>query len=185
MGIFSKRLPQRNEIISVFGVVIFVVCSWSVREFLYKIPAFVLYYSVWEIFSVFSYMMAFALLESTAVTILLIVSAFVLPSKLLKEGFAYKGFLAVIIASVLSIWLQGNLVNEFPSRSLLLEGAGSSLAIFILLSFLFHKVVFLQNIVIALVDRLGILMYLYVPLGVLGILVYLLRNLLNVIHTIG
>lgn len=182
MGIFSRRLPARSEIVLVFGVAVFAIHSWSVREFLYKAPAFLLYYSVWEIFSVFSYMMAFALLESALLTLLLVVPAVVLPSRLLRDGFGYKGFLAILVASVLSIWFQGALSNQYPPRSLLLTGGGVALGAFLLLVLLFHFIPFLQKAALAIADRLGIMAYLYVPLGLIGFLVVILRNLFSILQ---
>jgi hypothetical protein len=184
LDIFRRRLPQKNEIILVFGVAVFAVYSWSVRGFLYKMPAFLLYYSVVEVFSVFSYMMAVALLESTVFTGLLIVCAWILPSKLLKEGFAYKGFLAVLVASIFSIWFQGTLTNQYPPDNLLYTSSGIAFAAFALLAFLFHQVGFLQKIALNLADRLGIMAYLYVPLGLIGFLVYIGRNLFHIIQGI-
>lgn len=147
--------------------------------FFYKVPAFLLYYSLGEIFSVFSYMMAFALLESAVVTLLLVGSAFVLPSKLLKEGFAYKGTLAVLIAAILSIWFQNNLTNDYPSSNWLLASCGIALAVFVLLAFVFHKVAVLQRGAIDVAGRFGLMAYIYVPLGLIGILVFVVRSLIR------
>jgi len=184
LKIIRKRLPPKNEIILVFGVIIFAVHSWSIREFLYKIPAFVLYYSIGDIYSIFSYMMAFALLESAVVTALLVACAWILPSKLLREGFAYKGFLAILVLSILSIWLQGVLTLQYPANSLLLTSSGIAVAAFVLLVFLFQKIGFLQKIALNFADRLGIMSYLYVPLGLIGFLVYISRSLFHIIQNI-
>ena len=182
LNILIRRLPQRGEILSVFGVVVFAVHSWSVRGFLYQAPAYSLYYSIGEMFFVFSYMMAFALLESVLITLLLVVPAVILPSKLLKEGFAYKGFLAVLVASAYSIWLQNTLGNLPPPSSLLLNNAGIAVGAFVLLAILFQLVGFLQKIVINLAERMGIMAYLYVPLGLIGILVFISRSLFHLIQ---
>jgi hypothetical protein len=184
LNILRRRLPLKSEFILVFGVAVFVVHGWSMREFLYKMPAFLLYYSVGEVYSVFSYMMAFALLESTVVTALLVACAWILPSKLLREGFGYKGFLAILVASILSIWFQGTLTNQYPDNSLLFAGSGIAALVFVLLAFLFQKVGFLQKIALNLADRLGIMTYLYVPLGLIGFLVYILRSLFHIIQAI-
>jgi hypothetical protein len=129
-------------------------------------------------------MMAFALLESAVVTALLIVCAWILPSKLFREGFAYKGFLAILVASTLSIWLQNTLTNVYPGNSLLYYSFGIAALVFVVLAFLFYKVGFLQKIALNLADRLGILAYLYVPLGLIGFLVYISRNLFHMIQAI-
>jgi len=67
LNFFKERLPSNADMFTVLGVVVFIVHSWSVRGFLFKLPSFMLYLSVWDILSVFSYMMAFALLEAMLV----------------------------------------------------------------------------------------------------------------------
>ena len=184
MNIFRRRLPPKSEIILIFGVVIFVVHGWSIREFFYKVPSFLLYYSIGDVYSVFSYMMAFALLESAVVTAFLVVCAWILPSKLLREGFAYKGFLAILVVSILSIWFQGVLTFQYPANNLLLASSGIAAVVFVLLVFLFQKIGFLQKIALNLADRLGIMAYVYVPLGLIGFLVYISRSLFHIVQNI-
>jgi hypothetical protein len=126
-------------------------------------------------------MMAFALLESVVITALLVICAWILPSKLLKEGFAYKGFLAILVTSILSIWFQGTLTNQYPANNLLFASSGIAVVVFVLLVFLFQKVGFLQKIALNFADRLGIMAYLYIPLDLIGFLVYILRSLFHII----
>src|SRR5512138_2561192 len=90
------RLPSRRDSLLAFGVVLFAVFGWSIRGFLYKLPSFALYFNLGSNLAIFSYMMAFALLESLLVTGLLIVFSVLLPSSWFRSGFAYKSFIFVL-----------------------------------------------------------------------------------------
>lgn len=173
-----KRLPAPNEINLVLGVIIFAVHTWSVRSFLYRIPSFLLYTNPFEIFSIFCYMMAFALLESLIVMMGLLLLAAVLPGHWLKEGFAYKGFVIILACASASIWLQGNVNNQFPPKALLYTLMLIVFLGILIFLWLVYKLPSLQRFVLMLEDRIAIMRYVYVPLGLLGIVVVVIRNIL-------
>ena len=101
------RLPSGHEILLVFGVVAFAVFGWSIRGFLYKLPAFTLYFGAGANLAVLAYMMAFALLESVLVVGFLVALSAILPSGWLRSGFAYKAFLIVVVATAAMILFEG------------------------------------------------------------------------------
>jgi len=181
LDFFRKRLPARNEIYTVLGVVVFVVHTWSVRGFLHELPSFILYFTPGQILGVFAYMMGFALLESLSVTIGLILLSLLLPAKWFREGFIFKSFVTVILGAGAMLWLENTIMsfnNNFPPMSLLLIAAGITLGAWILLLVTFHLIKPLQKSLLFAADRLGVFAYLYIPLGVIGLVVVLARNLL-------
>ena len=176
----KRRLPERSEIYAVLGVVVFVVHSWSVRGFLHEVPSFILYFKPGQILAVFAYMMAFALFESLLVTLGLSLLAFFLPVKWFKNGFIYKSFLTVLLGAVAMLWLENTIMslnNKFPPRDLLLTVAGVTFGAWVLLLLMFNFLKPLQKAVLFISDRIGVLAYLYVPLGIVGFVVVLIRNL--------
>jgi hypothetical protein len=162
----------------VFGVTVFVVYSWSIRGFLYALPSFLLHFSLGGIFSILSYMMAFALIESLLVTSGLVITGFILPSKWLKEGFAFKGFLIVAVATVAMIELQGFLSNSFPSANHLLRSGIIYVFVLIGLFLLFQNIRWLQSALLFVEEQISVFIFLYVPVGIIGLVVVLLRNFL-------
>ena len=177
---FRKRLPERNEIYAVLGVVVFVVHSWSMRGFLHEVPSFILYFKIGQILAVFSYMMGFALLESLILTFGLGLLALLLPSGWFKNGFIYKSFITVVLGGVAMLWLENTIMswnNKFPPVELLLTFAGITLGVWVALLLLFHYVKPLHKPLLFIADRIGVMAYLYIPLGVLGLFVVLIRNL--------
>jgi hypothetical protein len=185
--IIQARLPARRDILLVFGVVLFVVFGWSIRGFFYKLPAFSLYFGVGANLAILSYMMAFALLESVLVTGLLVLLSALLPAGWLKSGFAYKGFLIILVSTIAMILFQGYYSSNFlkdilagqtyPFPPFLRGAIGSVLALAALL-WLFHWKPQLQRYVLDVVERLSLFTYIYVPLGIIGLLVVLVRNIL-------
>lgn len=178
MGIFRQRLPARQEMLAILGAAVFVVFSWSIRGFLFVFPSRVMYFRAWEVFSIFMYMMAFALVESLLVVGSLTLLGMALPPKWLREGFAYKGLLILLLGTTTAILYQRSLGDDLPSKANLLWWTATpfilTLGLLALLRFFPRLSVFLAS----LAERFTVFAYIYLPLGFLGLLVVLLRNLL-------
>ncbi len=177
-GKLSGRIPARGEVLTVFNFALFAIASWSVRAFLFKFPSFRLYFDIPDILSILLYMLAFALLESIALTLLLVIASALLPPTWLKSGFDYKGFLAVLVVGIASILLQYSEVPDFPPLRWLAAGTAACLLAWGLLALGLHFLPRLRTVVLGFVERFAIFSYIYVPLGTIGILVVLIRNLI-------
>lgn len=173
----QKRLPIQRDIKIAFGFLVFVVFSWSIRGFLYKSASFLLYYDLGDVFGVFFYMMGFALLESVFVIGALLLVALILPQKWFREGFSYRASLTVLVVGVAMIFLQDSITFKLPRETDLLLGFVISLGTLLGLNILFSKVERLRNILGATLERFVIFPYIYVPLGFVGLVVVILRNL--------
>lgn len=64
-------------------------------------------------------MMAFAFLESLLVTGVLVMLSAILPPKWLRDGFVFKGFILIGMATIAAIILQRTLQGELPSVPIL------------------------------------------------------------------
>jgi hypothetical protein len=151
------------------------------RGFLYQLTSLRLYHSLGEIFGVFSYLMAFALLESLSVMAILILIGVILPEKWFREGFAYKGFITVLVIGIAAIRLHyylspWNLV--LPPIHAIYAGAVVTMVLLISFMLFFQNMPKLQKYVILAQERLQVFIYIYIPLGILGLAGVLLRNLL-------
>jgi len=177
---FRKRLPEQSEVYTVLGVVVFVVYGWSMRGFFYEVPSFILYFKVGQILAIFSYMMGFALLESLLATLGLGLLSLLLPVSWFKNGFVYKSFITVLVGAIALLWLENNIMafnNKLPPVDLLLSAAGIVLGVWAILLLAFHYIKLLQKLVLFIADRVGVMAYLYIPLGLLGWIVVLIRNI--------
>ena len=174
----SRRFPARSEIIPVLGAAVFACFSWTILGFINKLSSFILYFNLGEILAIFAYMMAFALLESLAFTSLVVLISGLLPSHWLKEGFAFKGFIITVVATVTALLFQHALRDDFPSALMLLTSFIVPLFVIAVLIFLIRSMPRVQNILLNIQDRLSILLFLYVPIGILSLLVVVYRNLI-------
>lgn len=172
-----NRFPARSEMIAVLAVAVFVCFSWTLYGFFNKIPSFILYFTPKEIGSIFAFMMAFALLESLAVTGLLTLLSAALPSRWLREGFAFKGFVILLVAAGTAILFQKSLGDYFPSVPILLAYSILPLLMIVFLIWVVQSRPRVQSILLNIQDRILIMMFIYVPLGVLSLGVVLFRNL--------
>jgi hypothetical protein len=178
--IIRNRLPARQDFLYVFGSVVFAVYSWSMRGFLYQLSSLILYYNLWQIIAVLFYLLAYALLESMIFAGSLVLAGFLLPQKWLREGFAYKGFLTTLVLGLAMIKLQDYLYAlnyELPDMKILGWGLGIVTVILVALFLLFQNAPLLQKILLVIEERLQIFIYLYVPLGIAGLVVVMLRNI--------
>ena len=179
------RLPSQSEILQVSSVVLFAVFGWSIRGFLYKIPSFTLYFGLASNLAILCYMLAFALLESALVMAFLLLLSVVLPQRVFRQGFAYKAFIIVLVATAASIafeaWYRIDFFKDmmagltYPIPPFLI-GFAASILVLAALFWAFHVWPRLQRYAITLMQQLSIFAYIYVPLGLLGLVVVLIRN---------
>ncbi len=185
--LIRSRLPAANDVLKVFGVVLFAVFGWSIRGFLFKIPSFALYFGLGTNLAIVCYMFAFALFESVLVTGGLVVLAGLLPARFLKDGFAYKGFLIVLVATIAMIAFEGYYKVDYFKD--IMNGNDSSIPPFVVglvvsiaslfgLLWLFRVQPRLQRYALYVMEQFSLFMYIYVPLGVIGLIVVIVRNLL-------
>lgn len=182
----GTRAPAKKEIQSVFNFVLFVVFSWSIRGFLFELPSFLLSFKLGDISAILFYMLGFAMLESVLITAGLVVVSILLPSKWFKVGFVYKGFLFILISTIALIFYQGYykfgffdtlIKNDYSALLPLLFALIISIFALFGLFWLFNKPG-LRSYLLKFIDQFGVFGYLYIPLGLMGIAVVIIRNLL-------
>jgi len=177
MRISKRGLPPWSEIQIVFGLLVFAVFSWSIRGFLYKLSAFLLYDVLGDIFGIFSYMMGIALLESAVVMLALLFLAVILPKEWFRDGFIYKASLLTLMVGGTMIYLQSILTFRPPAVRTLVVLLVVSFVAWLVLVFLTMKVERFRVVLDFILDRVSVFLYLYVPLGIIGLVVVAFRNL--------
>jgi hypothetical protein len=180
MTIIRERLPHHKDILYVYGGVIFAIYSWAIRGFLMQLSSLRLYHTFGEILAIFAYVMAFALIESLVLMSSLIIAGIILPGKWFREGFAYKGFVAVLVAGIAMIILHYYLYSlnyQIPAMAVIYLGLGITMILLISLLWVFQNKPQLQTFSLAVQERLQIFIYFYIPLGLVGLAVVVLRNL--------
>jgi hypothetical protein len=175
---------------NVFAWLVVVVFSHALFHFFWYLPSWLRYLTSLDILAIASYTFAISLIESVLLLLGLLVLAALLPGKLLRQHFSTQG---VILVWMLSAWalLILSAINFFLPQIVRLQRAlpGGELVISLVLFGLVILSVILAPYylarrqpgfakgVLALNERASFFLYLYVPLGILGLAVVILRNL--------
>ena len=184
MTFLKSRLPSRSEALSVLSIFVFFVFSWTLYRTAYYTPSWLEYLSVWSILIIVAYVLGFALFESLCLLALAVVFSLFFPPRLFKQQYALQGSALAAAVSVGAVLLQRkiNLVYRLELWQLVAYPLVFLLAVVLLvflLDFLFRRFPRLSRLVAALLERMLIFVYIYVPLGVLGLLVVLIRNIIG------
>jgi hypothetical protein len=178
-----NRLPDRKQFWPVLSTVVFIVFSWTIYRALYQIPSWLYYLTLLDIFPLFAYILGYALLESLLVSAFLAAYCLILPERWMKKYFAAQGFVLAIFLAFLFYLLR----SEFAAiqklatwqMAAILPGLVLFMALLILLlARLMDRFPKLVRWLEGIGNRLTIFGYIYIPFGILGSLVVLIRNLI-------
>jgi hypothetical protein len=179
LATFRERFPSKSEIVPVFASCVFPVFSWSIVWYLQKMPGWLPYLSIWKVLSILAYTQAFALFESVMLVFLLIALAAILPARWFKDRFIAQGSVIAFTTALWAILFQiiSRATSGWTPTKLFLW-----LSLFLLslvLSCVFiHRSKNAAQSVNALAERLSVFFYIYVPLGLVGLVIVIARNIL-------
>lgn len=175
LEIIKNRFPEPSEIFLALGMALFLIHSWSLRMFFFRVPSFLLYMGLDQIGAVLAYMMAFALLESLLVTIILIVIAAILPSNWLKIGFGYKTFIILLVSAVGSYYIQKEIGSAYPGIKRVLIWAGEIAFPMVFLLLLAGYIKPFKKVCQFIVEQISVMVYIYLPIGLLSLVIVAFR----------
>lgn len=176
MRYLMNRLPTRREAFLVFTVMFVVIYSWSVISFFNYLPGWMLYLDGWTIAGVFAYSQVFTLFESLLALGLLVLVAALLPRRLFRERFVAQGVAAFLLAAACAAALHfTGTIPLWPSKRLIFGAAAYLLGV-AAAGLALHKFTRIKALIESLVDRLVVLVYLYLPLVAVSAVIILVRN---------
>lgn len=165
----------------VFALCFTLVYAWSTLMFFNFLPGWILYLGAWSIVGIFAYSQIFALLESLVCLFVMLLLAFVLPSRLLRQRFAAKAAVLILLAAAMAITAHmTGVIPLWPSKKLI--------AVIIFYLFVSGAAVYLldryerlEQMVESGLERLRVLMFLYLPFVAAGVIILAVRNLAGVL----
>lgn len=181
-GLLASRRPSRAEVWPVFSVFAFLVYSWALYRMFWYIPSWIEYLSLGNILVIAAYTLGFALLESGVMLGLTLLLCLAFPPRWFRQQFTAQAsaLAAVLGGGAFLIQRQASMIYDWTT-GVIYAGMGGVLigvVIFVLASaWLFRRFPILPRLVCAIAERMTIFALLYIPLGVLGVVVILLRNL--------
>lgn len=162
---------------ALYAAIVFLIYGWAITIFLWKVPSWIYFLSLGEIAAVLSYTLASCLLESTIILFLFLFVGVILPRNWLADKFVVRGG---IIFYILTFWVAlfhlTTLIQRPTSNDIIKFGFLAILTIGLAIV-VADRISFVQNILLALGDRLTVFLYLWLPLSAVGILVILFRIL--------
>jgi hypothetical protein len=178
----KAKLPARQEALVVFSVIVFIVFSWTLYRVFWWVPSWLEYLSIWNILIIVAYVLAFALFESLAVMGLIVILGLLFPKQTFKDQFivqgsaisAALGVIAFLVQRKVSLIYKLELWQTLAYPTLILIGV---VILVPMLSYIFKRFNLLSRLALAAAERMTIFVYLYVPLGLIGVLVVVARNL--------
>lgn len=180
MDIFKGRMPARDEMLNALAACILPVFFWSIINVLYEVPAWILRLSTWDLLGVIAYTQAFALVESVVIFLLILALALVLPRRFFREKFLA---LTATIMTISTIWLilahyNDQVIRQWGLKQFLLWFLviGFTIMVAYILVLRFEKV---GVVVDAVYRRLSSLSFFYLFIGVIGLTIVVVRNILE------
>jgi hypothetical protein len=184
MKILNRRGIQRDDIFLLYSACAFSVFAFSLVSLFYQLPPLLLRMNIIDIIGVAAYNLAFALLESIlyfgVLFVVLFLFALVLPKKLLGEHFGTVGSILAILIAVVMTYNQLNyarIIGLTPRRELFALGVVIMGFVAAYLMTLFLP--WFERVSRAILQRLSILSMIYSAMGVAGLLIVILRNILG------
>jgi len=166
-------MVKRKELIPVCGLVVMLVYGWSLYRFLYILPSWLKFLKLSEVFSLLSYTFVVNLIDSILVVASLVVLAFLLPRKWIRDDFILRGGLSglMILLSAMYLAFRGVRLEHLPVYFL------GNLILLIVLQLVFGRVQGLRTFIEAVADRSVIFLYIYIPLSLVGLIGVIWRSL--------
>jgi hypothetical protein len=202
-----NRFPSRKELLSLLWVIVLPTHVWTILVLLKVVPGFILRMSAWELLCVIAYIQATTLVECILILGLLVLFCGLLPGRVLRDHFVFKGIQLVLLSSICAALFHflpkiANLAA--PLWSALLQRIGGSLNpdtlnwiqsegfldVFFLFLLAISYPIFvigifrtkqfnqkLQDFVPAFIERLNVLSSLYVVIDLVALLLVLGLNI--------
>jgi hypothetical protein len=138
---------------------------------------------LWDIVPILAYVLAFALVESLLVIGLLLLLSFLLPPRYLRDHFKTQGSLMAIIFGVMAILAHKYLSITYPwshRQIIVYSTLAVSAVVFLALVISYISVrrsARFEKLIVGLAERVSIFFYIYIPLGILSLIVIGIRNI--------
>ena len=172
-----KKIPPLHEILALYATIVFLIYGWASITFFWKVPSWLYFLSLGEIAAILFYTFASSLLECTIILLIFLSASLVLPTKWLCNKFALRGSLIVYALTFWVVLFTLNSLIQLPTTIDVITFGIGMLVTSVLAILLAERFSFVQRLVITLGNRLTIFLYLWLPLGLIGILVMIFRIL--------
>jgi hypothetical protein len=178
---FTGRWPSGQGILRTYGVIVFLLYSWTLLASFYKLPSWMYFLDLYDILSIYAYSFSANLLESLVLMAgaLLLEYTIFLPFRD-REGFQSRSVIMVIV--VLACIMTRLILYRSPEKSMAFlqwEWVWWSLSLVggYVMALRAPRSRFLKSLIDGLAERTVVFVYIYIPLSLLALLMVLIRNI--------
>jgi hypothetical protein len=171
-----NKIPTPQQIIQVYAVGVTILFSRAIITTIQDVTTrWMLYFDVFEILSLFAYILSSAFLESLLLITALIVISMILPRAWFTENFVLQGSILTIsfLGSIMYIYSQtetDTLLLHIKEWSVFFISITVLLILFSQINQTFRK------IIETVAERCTVFLYVYMPITILSIIVVVIRN---------
>jgi hypothetical protein len=177
--VLKNRLPALPQTLAIFGVISLIIYCWTLTWFFWKLPSWVYFMNLDQMAILLAYTMATNLLESLTVLSLMLILCLLLPAKWFKDVFLSSGSLLAILSLGYMMYFSSHLASNddsYPTNMVRLIPVVGFLIL--VLTFFAARVSFLRKLLEGLADRAVIFSYIFLPMGLVSLLIVIGRNIL-------
>ena len=176
----KSKIPSWSELLPVFSILIFLVFTWTLYRMFWYLPSWLGDLPVWDVLIMAAYVLSFALFESLVMLGLMVLIALILPSRIFRQDFVAQASALALLLGAGAYLLQRKMgiLYELSLRQLAfypLVVLAAILVFILVFSYLFKRFEGLRRLVHKFAEWMTVFAYIYVPLGLLGLVVVILR----------
>lgn len=184
MSSLRSRLPSRQDLWLSFSATAFLIHFWALLNYLREVPGYMNRLTTGEMMAVLAYVLAFSLLETIAVVLIVTILGAITPRRFLLDRFVPQGIILVYVPGlwVIPIHYQERLKSLIDPTSLFYTVAIIAWLLTFLIALVDFSLVFrryprFEAGLRTFADKMGVLAGLYLALDVIAIAAILVRNL--------
>jgi hypothetical protein len=178
----KSKLPTRQEVFAVFSVAVFITFTWAIYRMFYQVPSWLFYLNLNNILTISAYVVGFAFLESAFLLGFLIILPIVYPERYFKKKFVAQSSIILLALTIGALLYQQNIgmLKKWGLVELILFMAAflaSVTSLIVIFSHLFDRFTRFKGIIDAMAERLTVFSLIYLPMGILGLVIMFARNI--------
>jgi hypothetical protein len=178
---FVERFPDSQSILGVYSVIVFLVYSWTLFTSFYKLPSWLFYLTVSQVFSIYAYTFSLNLIESILILALVLFLDLTLFAALRNKDEFQPRSIFLILVCLLSSMRRLVLFKEYKDTMSFLDSEFAwwiLTIVFGVLSAVFAaRFEWCKRFFRVVSDRMSVFLYIYIPLSLISFIVVLFRNL--------
>lgn len=174
-----ERIPKLKHVLPVYAVIVIMIYSWTILWFFWKLNGWLYYLRLEEIATIFAYSSAVNFIESLIVLLGVVAVSVVLPRKWFSDQFVVRGTILVLtgLGYVMYVAYKIQTIQGFP-ENLVLRYTIPVILLAVLVILAADRFGILRTIFEGLANRVTVFLYLFLPIGILSLLVVIFRNLI-------